>query len=70
MGHPRTMIGPSEKWCKMTFEELEQKLPNGFHDAAIREINFDFIGRSVVVGMDLLTGGPDDPHPELYCPGM
>jgi hypothetical protein len=53
----------------MTFEELEQKLPNGFHDAAIREITFDFIGRSVVVWMDLLTGGPDDPHPELYRPG-
>ena len=47
----------------MTFEELEQKLPNGFHDAAIREINFDFIGRSVVVGMDILMGGPDkDPR--------
>ena len=63
------MTGPSEKWCKMTFEELEQKLPNGFHDAAIREITFDFIGRSVVVAMDLLTGVPDDPHPELYRPG-
>jgi hypothetical protein len=50
----------------MTFDELEQKLPNGFHDAAIREINFDFIGRSAVIGMDLLTGRPDDPHPEAY----
>jgi hypothetical protein len=53
----------------MTFEELEDKLPNGFHDAAIREINFDFIGRSVALGMDLLTGGPDDPNPEVYRPG-
>jgi hypothetical protein len=63
------MTGLSEKWGKMTFEELEQKLPNGFHDAAIREINFDFIGRSVVVGMDLLTGVPDAPNPEMYRPG-
>ena len=53
----------------MTFEQLEKRLPNGFHDAAIREINFDFLGRSVVVGMDLLTGGPDAPQPELYRPG-
>jgi hypothetical protein len=53
----------------MTFEELEDKLPNGFHDAAIREINFDFIGRSVALGMDLLTGGPDDPNLEVYRPG-
>ena len=50
----------------MTFEELERKLSNGFHDAAIREINFDFIGRSVVMGMDIRMGGPDDPDPELY----
>ena len=63
------MTGLSEKWCKMTFEELEQKLPNGFHDAAIREINVDFMGRSVVIGMDLLTGGPDEPDPEQYRPG-
>jgi len=53
----------------MTFQELEQKLPNGFHDAAIREIHFDFVGRSVVVAMDILTGGPDDPDPELCRPG-
>ena len=53
----------------MTFEELEHKLPNGFHDAAIREITFDFVRRSVEVGMDLLMGGPDEPDPELYRPG-
>jgi hypothetical protein len=53
----------------MTFQELEEKLPNGFHDAAIREIKLDFLRRSVVLGMDLLTGGPDDPDPELYRPG-
>jgi hypothetical protein len=63
------MSGPSEKRRKMTFEELEHRLPNGFHDAAIREIGFDLIGRSAVIGMDILTGGPDDPNPELYRPG-
>jgi hypothetical protein len=53
----------------MTFEELEHRLPNGFHDGAIREIGFDFIGRSAVMAMDILTGGPDDLNPELYRPG-
>ena len=63
---PSREVPPSKKWCNMTFEELEQKLPNGFHDDAIREINFDFIGRSIVIGIDLLAGGPDDSDPELY----
>ena len=53
----------------MTFEELEHRLPNGFHDAAIREIGLDFKERSAVIGFDMLTGGPDDPDPELYRPG-
>ena len=59
------MTGLSEKRCKMTFQELEQKLPNGFHDAAIREIRLDFMGRSVEIEIDLLMGGPDEPDPEL-----
>jgi hypothetical protein len=49
----------------MTFQELEQKLPNGFHDAAIRKIQLDFMGRSVEIEMDILMAGPDDPDPEL-----
>ena len=53
----------------MTFEELEEKLLNGFHDASICEIRVDFVGRSVVIFMDLLVGGPDDPDPELCRPG-
>jgi hypothetical protein len=53
----------------MTFEELEDRLPSGFHDAAIREIKFDFIACSATVSMDILTGGPDDHDSELYRPG-
>ena len=49
----------------MTFQELEQKLPNGFHDASIRKIQLDFMGRSVEIEMDILMAGPDDPDPEL-----
>lgn len=53
----------------MTFDELEQSLPNGFHDAAIREITVDFIRRSVTVSIDLLTGHPSSPDPESYRAG-
>ncbi|HEU0047498.1 MAG TPA: hypothetical protein VFQ43_07830 [Nitrososphaera sp.] len=53
----------------MTFEELAQKLPNGFHDAEILKISMDFVNRSIVIGMNLLTGVPGDPDPERYRPG-
>lgn len=53
----------------MTFEELEEKLPNGFHDAEIRTINIDFLNRSIVVGMNLHASMPGDLDPERYRPG-
>ena len=53
----------------MTFEELEQTLPNGFHDAAIREISLDVMTRSIAMALDLLTGQPGEPNPDLYRPG-
>ena len=57
------------EWCEMTFEELEERLPNGFHDAEIRTISLDFVSRSIVVGMNLHVGKPDDHDPERYRPG-
>ncbi|HET9802232.1 MAG TPA: hypothetical protein VFP96_03245 [Candidatus Acidoferrum sp.] len=53
----------------MTFEELQRRLPNGFHDAAIRSISLDFTGQSIVIGMDLYAGVPGDQDPERYRPG-
>jgi hypothetical protein len=53
----------------MTFEELENLLPNGFHDAAIRKISLDFSNRSIVIGMNMLVGGPGEPDPERSRPG-
>ena len=53
----------------MTFEELDQELPNGFHDAKIRSVRVDFVARSIVMGMDLLAGLPDTRDPESYRPG-
>src|SRR5260370_42353834 len=57
------------EWGKMTFEELAQKLPNGFHDVEILTISMDFVNRSIVLGMNLLVGMPGDPDPERYRPG-
>jgi len=53
----------------MTFEELAEKLPNGFHDSKIREIKVDFVARSVSVCMDLLVGLPHTSTPEGYRAG-
>ena len=53
----------------MTFEEIDQELPNGFHDAKLRNISIDFVGRSVVIGIDLLVGLPHTPNPEGYRAG-
>jgi hypothetical protein len=53
----------------MTFEEVERKLPNGFHDAKIRKISFDFVEPSILIGMDLLVGLPDISKPEGYRAG-
>ena len=53
----------------MTFEDLDQELPNGFHDAKIRNISVDFLNRSVLIGVELLVGLPDTPNPEDYGAG-
>jgi len=53
----------------MTFEEIKQELPNGFHDAAIRNISADFEGRFVTIGMDLHVGVRSSADPERYRAG-
>jgi hypothetical protein len=53
----------------MTFEETVQNLPNGFHDSKIRKLSVDFIGRSILISMELLVGLPDTPNPEGYRSG-
>ena len=50
----------------MTFEEINDKLPNGFHDATIRSIAMDFVNISLVVGMELHVSESNDPDPERY----
>lgn len=53
----------------MTFEELSETLPNGFHDAKIRTINLDFVASSILIGMNVQVGLPDSPNRNEYRAG-
>ena len=44
----------------MTLAELEQTLPNGFHDAKIERISIDYVERTVICDMHLLVGLPEE----------
>jgi hypothetical protein len=48
----------------MTLDELDNKLPNGFHDAEIFSYEVDFAGASAKFHLNLLVGWPDDPPGE------
>jgi hypothetical protein len=48
----------------MTFEDVDKILPNGFHDAKLRTFSLDLQSRSIVIGMNLLVGVPEDRNPE------
>lgn len=45
----------------MTFEELENELPNGFHDAKILAVELDYAAGTARFRLSLLVGWPDDP---------
>ena len=53
----------------MTFEQVNQELPNGFHDGKIRGIRVDFLDCLILLAMDLHVGIPGDADPERYRPG-
>jgi|SRR5271154_2495558 hypothetical protein len=48
----------------MTLDELDQALPNGFHDAEIFSYELDFVGAIAKFHLNLLVGWPDDPEAE------
>lgn len=48
----------------MTLEELDDSLPNGFHDAEIFSFELDYASGIARFQMNLLVGWPDDPEPE------
>lgn len=43
----------------MTPAELLAELPNGFHDALLRELNVDYARGEVRLSFDFLVGSPD-----------
>ena len=43
----------------MTLRTLEDTLPNGFHDAKLGEVTFDFITRSARLKLKILISLPD-----------
>jgi hypothetical protein len=50
----------------MTFDELDQQLQNGFHDAVIEAVALDYANRSAVITMQFSVGRPDGPDPDEY----
>src|SRR5271156_2972770 len=53
----------------MTFEELSEMLPNGFHDAEIRMIRVDFVDRFMLLGVNIHVSTPGDSDRERYRQG-
>ena len=56
----------------MTIEQIEESLPNGLHDANIRECMMDYEHSRVMLEVNVLVGLPDEPYPECerYRPGV
>jgi hypothetical protein len=52
----------------MTFEEIDQKYPNGFVDAEIGSINIDYESRTAILRLNLRRNPPDSPNNQEYEP--
>src|SRR5262245_11353193 len=52
----------------MTFDELDNSLPNGFHDAKLSKLTLDYGQRSATLCMKLLVGGHQSASPGEYKP--
>ena len=50
----------------MTLEEIDQSLPNGFHDSKILGVRLDYVQQTAEIDMELLFSGPDDVDTEEY----
>src|SRR5262249_19278701 len=57
-------VPSSTQGQKMTLDELDNFLPNGFHDAYIDSLELDYSTGAMKLNVDLLVGWPDDPEPE------
>ena len=52
----------------MTLQEIEQSLPNGFHDSSIVGVRLDYVQRTAEIDMELWFSGPDEADQEKYRP--
>lgn len=50
----------------MTFEEMQDSLPNGLHDAGINSITVDYLHRKVIFDLKIWTSVPDEEGPETH----
>lgn len=50
----------------MTFQDLENTLPNGFHDAKLKRLSIDYAERLLTMQMEILVGTPDVQNEEEY----
>lgn len=53
----------------MTFEELDERFPNGFDDAEISAINIDYEKRTAKLELRLRASLPDSPDRDVYSRG-
>src|SRR5579863_1918612 len=50
----------------MTFEDVENALPNGFHDSKILYFSLDATTRTLIMRFSLWVASIDDLNPEVY----
>jgi hypothetical protein len=55
---------------EMTFEEVEQSLPNGFHDATLLQVSLDSVERCATVKISVHVSVDGDQDRELYRVGI
>ena len=50
----------------MTFEELDERFPNGFDDAEILSLALDYQNRTATLELNLRGNSPDSPDRDVY----
>ncbi len=53
----------------MTFEELDNQLPNGFHDAELHSVRIDYVHGTMTLHMSFWVGDLKGPNREEYRAG-
>jgi hypothetical protein len=53
----------------MTFEELDNELPNGFHDAQLHDLTIDYVRGTMTLRMIFWVGKMKGPNREERRPG-